>query len=105
MSEALNDESLNPPGLTNTSFYLNVKPDEKDIQPSLYNDIHTFGVDPHLAFMQNTIATNKINQIGINRSLLNSVDNMFSHKIDNWKVTNQKVYNVRYVFLMVIKFF
>jgi bleomycin hydrolase len=40
--------------------------------------------------LQNAITEQPVNDLAVNRNVLNNTDNSFSHKIDDWTVTNQK---------------
>lgn len=64
---------------------------EKDIPSDFVSqELSKLESDKIFKIVQNAVASTKINVVGINRSLLNSIDEVFSHKLDSWKVTNQK---------------
>ena len=44
----------------------------------------------HLRLMQNAVTQVKLDDVAIDRELLNSTDHSFSTRLDDWKVTNQE---------------
>ncbi|MBC22964.1 MAG: aminopeptidase [Phycisphaerae bacterium] len=51
---------------------------------------HGLESDNGFRLMQNAVTSVSIDEIAVNRSVLNSVDHTFSTLLDDWKVTNQK---------------
>ncbi len=49
-----------------------------------------FVSNDHLRLMQNAVTQVKLDDVAIDRELLNSTDHSFSTRLDDWKVTNQE---------------
>ena len=49
-----------------------------------------FDQNPHYKHMQNAVTVTEIQDLALNRFLSSQIDDSFSHKLDDWSVTNQK---------------
>lgn len=49
-----------------------------------------FNSEPHYQQMRNAVTMTVIDEIALDRSIVTGIDNSFSHKLDDWPVTNQK---------------
>ena len=49
-----------------------------------------FVSNDHLRLMQNAVTQVKLDDVAIDRELLNTTDHSFSTRLDDWKVTNQE---------------
>ena len=49
-----------------------------------------FRTDRAARIAQNAVTQTTLDDVAMDRSILNSIDASFSHKLDDWKVTNQK---------------
>lgn len=49
-----------------------------------------FERDPRLRVARNAVATNCVLEVALDRDVVTSIDHSFSHRLDDWEVTNQK---------------
>lgn len=85
------DKEIITPNVDKEKEVLRDKTSVKDIPQNFVSEqLSKLETNEIFKIVQNSVATTKINVIGINRSLYNSVDEVFSHKLDSWKATNQK---------------
>ena len=49
-----------------------------------------FESDAHNKLMQNAVTVTGVDRLALNRSVVSGMKNSFSHKLDDWSVTNQK---------------
>ena len=49
-----------------------------------------FGADPTAKLLQNALTTAELNDVALDHDIVVSTDTSMSHRLDDWKVTNQK---------------
>jgi bleomycin hydrolase len=50
----------------------------------------SFNSKPHNRYMQNAVTVTKVDELALDRTIVTGIDDSFSHKLDDWSVTNQK---------------
>ena len=49
-----------------------------------------FSADENARIVQNAVTTTTVSEVALSREIVTNIDESFSTKIDDWKVTNQK---------------
>ncbi len=49
-----------------------------------------FSSDEKSRIVQNAVTTTTVSEVALSRDIIANIDNSYSTKIDDWKVTNQK---------------
>ena len=64
---------------------------DKTLSPGNVEDLRKdFAANPAYRAAQNAVTRVAIDDVALNREIVNSTDHTFSHLLDDWKVTNQK---------------
>lgn len=64
---------------------------DKTLSPGNVEDLRKdFAANPAYRAAQNAVTRVTIDDVALNREIVNSTDHTFSHLLDDWKVTNQK---------------
>jgi bleomycin hydrolase len=50
----------------------------------------SFNSKAHNRYMQNAVTVTKVDELALNRTIVTSIDDSFSNKLDEWSATNQK---------------
>jgi len=64
---------------------------EKSISPEMLSDFSKqFNADAKYKIAQSAIANVELNKVALNRDRIAQIDHTYSHKLDEWEVTNQE---------------
>ena len=79
------------PTIPTALLHADTVPQGADLDAALLGDLRAaFQAKPQHKLMQNAVTKTALDDVALNRDVVTSIDHTFSHKLDDWEVTNQK---------------